>query len=79
MLEHAGYWDHFLAYVDASQRPWAEGVDDSDDYRKQRALESFNLGVLTQPPLTTTPHTHLLPLLSQRRRFAVTGRLSSRP
>lgn len=47
MLQHATYWDHFLAYIDAKSVPWAEGDADTDEYRKQRAVEQFNLG---KPP-----------------------------
>ena len=54
MLEHATYWDHFLAYIDAKTAPWAEGDDDSDDYRKKRSFEQFNLA----PPPTTHAHAH---------------------
>ena len=44
MLTHAGYWDDFVALVADSQKPWAEGADDSDTYREGRALTAFNLG-----------------------------------
>eukprot|EP00965_Chrysotila_dentata_P148654 4908625-Pleurochrysis_carterae.AAC.1 len=44
MLEHAGMWDHFLDYVEAAERAWAPPESDTDEYRKERALELFNLG-----------------------------------
>ena len=44
MMEHAGYWDNFLALVESTQKPWAQGEADTDEYRQQRAVEAFNLG-----------------------------------
>eukprot|EP00965_Chrysotila_dentata_P104296 3444296-Pleurochrysis_carterae.AAC.1 len=41
-MEHAGM---FLAYLEAAERPWAAPEHDDDDYRKERAVEFFNLGV----------------------------------
>ena len=55
MLQHATYWDHFLAYVDAKSVPWAEGDADTDEYRKQRAVEQFNLGKSPRPISTYAP------------------------
>eukprot|EP00316_Scyphosphaera_apsteinii_P016597 CAMPEP_0119316506 /NCGR_PEP_ID=MMETSP1333-20130426/39836_1 /TAXON_ID=418940 /ORGANISM="Scyphosphaera apsteinii, Strain RCC1455" /LENGTH=191 /DNA_ID=CAMNT_0007322169 /DNA_START=52 /DNA_END=623 /DNA_ORIENTATION=+ len=43
MVSNAVVWDHFLELVRAIQTPWAEGADDTDEYRKMRALECFNL------------------------------------
>eukprot|EP00965_Chrysotila_dentata_P096838 3200496-Pleurochrysis_carterae.AAC.1 len=43
MMQHAEMWDHFLSYVMAAERPWASPEDDTDDYRKARAVEFFNL------------------------------------
>eukprot|EP00965_Chrysotila_dentata_P117360 3878902-Pleurochrysis_carterae.AAC.4 len=42
-MEHAGMWDHFLECVEAAERPWASPDADTDDYRKARAVEFFNL------------------------------------
>ena len=56
MLEHATYWDHFLAYIDAKSVPWAEGEADSDEYRKQRAYKQFNLGMLVSTRLIRPTH-----------------------
>eukprot|EP00965_Chrysotila_dentata_P203158 6181549-Pleurochrysis_carterae.AAC.1 len=55
MLEHAAMWDHFLDYVEAAEREWAVPEDDTDEYRKQRAVELFNLGAhqpLAQPTVS---------------------------
>ena len=43
---HASYWDNFLALVESTQREWADGDEagDTDEYRKTRAVEAFNLG-----------------------------------
>ena len=54
MLQHATYWDDFLEYMDANHAPWAEGDDDTDDYRKGRAVEQFNNGCLTPSNLQST-------------------------
>ena len=43
MQRHAGYWDNFLDLVRETQRPWAKPEEDTDDYRKSRALKLFNL------------------------------------
>eukprot|EP00965_Chrysotila_dentata_P081081 2676463-Pleurochrysis_carterae.AAC.1 len=43
MLSHASMRDHFLSYVEAAERPWAEPAKDTNDYRKERAVELFNL------------------------------------
>eukprot|EP00965_Chrysotila_dentata_P210087 6185679-Pleurochrysis_carterae.AAC.1 len=46
-MEHAQMWDNFLAYIEAAERPWASPDEDTDEYRKERAVEFFNLaGVL---------------------------------
>jgi hypothetical protein len=45
MCQNATIWDHFLTLVRAIQAPWAEGVDDTDAYRKMRALECFNVSI----------------------------------
>ena len=42
-MQNAGRWDNFIEYVRASQAPWPQGEADSDDYRKGRADEAFNL------------------------------------
>ena len=44
MITNAGRWDHFLDYVRAVQVPWAEPAEDTDLYRKKRAVELFVLG-----------------------------------
>eukprot|EP00965_Chrysotila_dentata_P069291 2289936-Pleurochrysis_carterae.AAC.1 len=47
MMEHAGMWDHFLAYVEAAEKPWAKPEADTDDYRnipqgaRRRLLQSW--------------------------------------
>ena len=43
MMLHAKYWDNFLDLIRETQRPWAKAEDDTDDYRKGRALNLFNL------------------------------------
>ena len=52
MCSNAQAWDNFLNLVRAIQAPWAEGDDDTDEYRKMRALETFNLSTLTPPART---------------------------
>ena len=42
MLLNATRWDNFLGYVELDTRPWPQGEADSDDYRKGRAVDSFN-------------------------------------
>ena len=44
MMQNAARWDRFIAYVRATQAPWPQGEPDTDDYRKGRAVEAFNLG-----------------------------------
>lgn len=44
MMVNAGRWDNFLAYCRAVGAEWPQGEADTDDYRKGRALEGFNLG-----------------------------------
>ena len=46
MCANAQAWDDFLNLVRAIQAPWAEGDDDTDEYRKLRALETFNVTAL---------------------------------
>lgn len=43
MMQHATYWDHFLALVVSIEAPWALGSADTDEYRKGRAVSCFNL------------------------------------
>ena len=43
MMQNAKYWDDFNALVDEAQKPWATPDDDTDDYRKQRAVAFFNV------------------------------------
>ena len=45
MMTNAARWDRFLALVAANQKAWPQGVQDTDDYRKARALEFFTLAV----------------------------------
>ena len=42
MMQNAAAWDNFLDMVRESQRPWPQGADDTDEYRKGRALAYFN-------------------------------------
>ena len=44
MMQNAGFWDNFLDLVRARQKQWAQRDADTDDYRKERAVEFFNLG-----------------------------------
>ena len=46
MLANASRWDNFLALVAAFQAPWPQGAADTDEYRKERALEAFNVALL---------------------------------
>lgn len=45
MLANAARWDRFLDLVVAVQAPWPQGEADTDEYRKSRALELFNLAL----------------------------------
>ena len=64
MMQNAGRWDRFFALVEALQRAWPQGEADTDEYRKERAVEVFNLGaqcandILALKPtmLTWVPH-----------------------
>ena len=44
MMEAADAWQHFLDYVDLVQSPWAQGPEDTDNYRKLRAVQLYNAG-----------------------------------
>ena len=44
MMVNAGRWDNFLDYCRAVSAEWPQGEPDTDNYRKGRALEAFNLG-----------------------------------
>ena len=46
MMKDATRWDNFLSYVRLGQRAWPQGEADSDEYRKGRAVESFNAHAL---------------------------------
>ena len=46
MMQNATRWDNFFNLVRASQAPWPQGEVDTDEYRKGRAVEAFNLGAL---------------------------------
>ena len=64
MMQNAARWDHFFALVESISRPWPQGEEDTDEYRKARAVEVFNLGaqcandILALKPtiLTWVPH-----------------------
>ena len=64
MMQNADRWDHFFALVEALSRRWPQGEEDTDEYRKARAVEVFNLGaqcandILALKPtmLTWVPH-----------------------
>ena len=45
MMADAARWDRFLALVTATQAPWPQGESDTDEYRRARALEFFNLAL----------------------------------
>ena len=47
MMQHAAMWDDFLDYVFEMQDPWAKEDEDTDIYRKMRAVRQFNTGVLS--------------------------------
>ena len=42
MMKNADRWDNFLSLVDESNKEWATPADDTDDYRKGRAVAFFN-------------------------------------
>ena len=44
MMKNAARWDHFFGLVESISRPWPQGDMDTDEYRKGRAVEVFNLG-----------------------------------
>ena len=43
MMANAARWDRFLALVRAGSAEWPQGASDTNDYRKSRGLEWFNL------------------------------------
>lgn len=55
MMVHAQYWDDFLALIDLMQSPWAKPAEDTDEYRKQRAVKVFNMGAPRRPSLAMPP------------------------
>ena len=44
MMQNSARWDNFLELVRAAQKPWPQGEADTDEYRRARRLEAFNLG-----------------------------------
>ena len=57
MMQNAEAWDDFLAYVNLVQTPWASPDEDTDVYRKMRALQFFNAGRfprLSAPPASAS-------------------------
>ena len=44
MMQNADAWDDFLAFVALLQSDWATPDEDTDNYRKKRAVEFFNAG-----------------------------------
>ena len=42
MLQNSTRWDNFLNFIRLDQRPWPQGVADSNTYREGRAVEAFN-------------------------------------
>jgi hypothetical protein len=46
MMANAQRWDNFLALVHSLSREWPQGAPDTDDYRKGRAVEAFNVGAV---------------------------------
>ena len=50
MMQNAASWDNFIEYVRLCQAPWAAPDDDTDDYRKARAVEFFNAGSCAPSP-----------------------------
>eukprot|EP00965_Chrysotila_dentata_P225645 6194893-Pleurochrysis_carterae.AAC.1 len=42
MMVNAERWDRFLSFVKEIQRPWAPEEEDTDLYRKERAVKYFN-------------------------------------
>ena len=51
MMQNAAAWDDFLDYVGLLQEPWAAPDDDTNNYRKKRAVQFFDAGVLPAPCL----------------------------
>lgn len=43
MMANAARWDRFLALVRSTAAEWPQGAADTDEYRKGRAVEWFNL------------------------------------
>ena len=72
MMQNAGRWDTFFALVAAISRAWPQGDEDTDEYRKGRALEVFNLGakcandILTLKPTMQTWVPHILVFIVPR-------------
>ena len=50
MMTHAKYWDNFLDLVNTCNEEWATPEDDTDEYRKGRAVRAFNAGLVCSPP-----------------------------
>jgi hypothetical protein len=44
MMRNADRWQRFLDLVAARAKPWPQGAQDTDEYRRARTVESFNLG-----------------------------------
>ena len=72
MIQNAARWDRFLALVRASQKQWPQGEADTDEYRKGRAVEAFNLGsavandVIQLKPTAMTWVPHILVFIVPR-------------
>ena len=45
LFKAAEVWQNFLDYVELVQAPWADEVEDTDDYRMKRAVTLYNAGV----------------------------------
>ena len=57
MMANATAWDNFLEYIALTQQDWASPEEDTDLYRKRRAVEFFNLGMpAPAPPLPSGAH-----------------------
>ena len=46
MMANAQRWDNFIALIESSARAWPQGAEDTDEYRKARAVEYFNLAAV---------------------------------
>ena len=83
MMQNAEAWDHFIDLVRETSRPWPQGAEDTDEYRKGRAVAYFNkmalvgkdLLRLKPEMLTWVPHVALFIVTRQMVSHSATRRV----